>query len=64
MQPAPAEPLSYVWSPRGKSVRVDLKLELVDRMSSMVLDAASDESLGRSLETGGILLGRTRRERG
>jgi hypothetical protein len=64
MQPAPAEPLSYVWQPPGKSVRVDLELDLVDRMRSTVLDAASDGSLGRSLETGGILLGRTRRERG
>jgi hypothetical protein len=64
MQAATAEPLSYVWQPPGKSVRVHLKLDLVDRMRPAVLHAATDDSLGRSLETGGILLGRTRRERG
>jgi TonB family protein len=62
MQASPAQHRSYLWHPTGKRLAVDLRLEVVDRLVAETL--AGFERPGRGIEVGGLLLGRTRRERG
>jgi TonB family protein len=62
MQASPAEHRSYLWHPTGKRLAVDLRLEVVDRLAAETL--AGFDGPGRGIEIGGLLLGKTRRERG
>ena len=62
MQASPAQHRSYLWQPTGKRLAVDLRLDVVDRLADETV--AGFEATGRGTEVGGLLLGRTRRERG
>ncbi len=62
MQASPAEHPSYLWTVPGKRVAVDLPLSVVRRIAADTIDAL--QTTGRGLEIGGLLLGRSRRERG
>ncbi|MBZ5585522.1 MAG: hypothetical protein LAQ30_25655 [Acidobacteriia bacterium] len=55
--------LFYRWEVPGKTVSVRLSLNAVDRLRSAVAQGFSSIPR-RGLETGGLLLGRTRRQRG
>jgi hypothetical protein len=62
MQASPAEHQVYVWNPPGARQTVELRVEAVDQIAAWTL--AGLETEGRGIETGGLLIGRTRRERG
>jgi outer membrane biosynthesis protein TonB len=59
---APADPF-YVWQASGKRFTVNLSLRVVDRIGMAILEGFYPLP-GRGLETGGLLLGRTKRKRG
>src|SRR5262245_25892030 len=62
LRPVQASPAvqTYRWCVPGKPVEVRLPLPLVDEIAAGV--GAGLQTSGRGVETGGLLLGRTRRE--